>query len=143
MEARAADGRAAALVLSAPMVVPMNRKSVIAILLIAAVPVCAQAQNPRVIKGDAEKVAAIISGDKAKTQTYCDIQKLGEQIDQAEEKNDNKMVDELSEKIDTLEKTLGPEYLALIDKLQDIDPETRLGAEIRSIFGALDRLCAR
>jgi hypothetical protein len=108
--------------------------------------VCAQAQNSRVSKDDAQRVVAIISGDKAKTQTYCDIQKLNEQIGRAYEKNDLKMVDELSEKIDTLEKTLGPEYLALIDKLQDIDPENdKFGAvaEIRSIFGALDRLCAR
>jgi hypothetical protein len=33
------------------------------------------------------------------------------------------MVDELSEKLDTLEKTFGPEYVALIDGLPDIDPE--------------------
>src|SRR5262245_20080368 len=121
----------------------MLRTLLIAIA-IAAVPVWAQGQNPPVTKGNAQKVVAIISGDKAKTQTYCEIRKLTEQIDQAYEKNDNKMVDELSEKIDTLEKTLGPEYVALIDGLQDIDPENdKLGAEIRSVFGALDRLCAR
>jgi hypothetical protein len=102
---------------------------------------CAQ---PRVTKGDAQKVVASISGDKVKTQTYCDIRKLSEQIDQAYQKNDNKMVDELSEKLDTLEKTLGPEYVALIDGLQDIDPENdKLGVEIMSILGALDRLCTR
>src|SRR5215510_7125638 len=65
---------------------------------IAAVPVCSQAQNPRLSRADAEKVVTIIS-DKAKIQTYCDIGKLSEQIDQAFQKNDNKMVDELSEKI--------------------------------------------
>ena len=54
------------------------------------------------------------------------------------------MVDELSEKIDKLEETLGPEYVALMDKFQDIDPEKdKLGAEIMSVFGALDRLCTR
>jgi hypothetical protein len=112
--------------------------------LFATEPVCAQAQNPRVTKGDAQKVVASISGDKVKTQTYCDIRKLSEQIDQAYQKNDNKMVDELSEKLDTLEKTLGPEYVALIDGLQDIDPENdKLGVEIMSILGALDRLCTR
>ena len=110
---------------------------------IAAVPVCSQAQNPRLSRADAEKVVTIIS-DKAKIQTYCDIGKLSEQIDQAFQKNDNKMVDELSEKIDKLEETLGPEYVALMDKFQDIDPEKdKLGAEIMSVFGALDRLCTR
>jgi hypothetical protein len=122
----------------------MNRKLIIAISLIAAVPVWAHAQNPRVAKGDAQKVVAIISGDKAKTQTYCEIQKFTEQMEQAYEKNDSKKADELSEKIDTLEKTLGPEYVALTDGLQDIDPEKdKLGAEIMSVLEALDRLCAR
>jgi hypothetical protein len=38
---------------------------------------------------------AIISSDKAKTQTYCKIQKLNEQVEQAYEKN-RQMADELS-----------------------------------------------
>jgi hypothetical protein len=74
----------------------MNRKVNYFILLIVAVPVCVQAQNPRITKGDAQKVVAIISSDKAKTQTYCKIQKLNEQVEQAHEKNDSKMADELS-----------------------------------------------
>jgi hypothetical protein len=32
-----------------------------------------------VTKDDAQKVVTIISGDKAKTQTYCEIQKLTQQ----------------------------------------------------------------
>jgi hypothetical protein len=142
MEARAADGRAAALVLRAPMVVPMNRKLVVAILLTAAMSVCAQAQYPMVTKGDAQRVVTIISGDQAKTQAYCDIRKLSEQIGPAYEKNDTEMVDELFEKIDTLEKTLGPEYAALIDGLQYINSENdKLGQEIMSVLQTLDRLC--
>ena len=118
----------------------MIGKLIVAILLIAAVPV-AQAQNPRVTRTDAEKVVTIISGDKAKTQTYCEIGKLSEQIQQAKDK---KMVDELFKKIDKLEETLGPEYVALIDGLQDIDTEKdKLGQEIISVLAALDRLCTR
>jgi hypothetical protein len=122
----------------------MNLKVVVAILLIAAVPAFAQAQKPRVTKDDAQKVMTIISGDKAKTQNYCEIQKLTQQMEQAYEKNDSKTADELSEKIDTLEDTLGPEYAELINGLQDIDPERdKLGTEIMSMFEALDRLCTR
>ena len=118
----------------------MIGKLIVAILLIAAVPV-AQAQNPRVTRTDAEKVVTIISGDKAKTQTYCEIGKLSEQIQQAKDK---KMVDELFKKIDKLEETLGPEYVALIDGLQEVDTEKdKLGQEIISILAALDRLCTR
>jgi flagellar motility protein MotE (MotC chaperone) len=125
----------------------MNLKTIIAILLVSAVPECAQAQSPsvpRVTKDDAQKVVTIISGDQAKTQTYCDIQNLGEQMERAYEKRNLKLVDELLQKIETLEKTLGPEYVELIDRLGDIDPENdKLAVEITSVFGGLDRLCTR
>jgi hypothetical protein len=45
----------------------MNLKTIIAILLVGAIPECAQAQSPsvpRVTKDDAQKVVTIISGDK-------------------------------------------------------------------------------
>jgi hypothetical protein len=62
----------------------------------------------RVSKRDAQKVAAIISDDKVTTQTYCDIQELGEQMERAYEKRDIKLVDELFQKIDTLKKPSVP-----------------------------------
>jgi hypothetical protein len=117
------------------------RQFIVAILLVVAVPVYAHAQNLRV--GDAQKVVTIISSDKVKTQSYCEIMKLGEQVGQAYEKNDRKMVDELSQKIDTLEKILGPEYVALINGVQEIRENDQLRAEFLSAFGALARLCTR
>jgi hypothetical protein len=58
----------------------MDLKMIVAILAISALPVCAQAQKPSALKvtnADAQKVVKMISGDKAKTQTYCDLVKLG------------------------------------------------------------------
>ena len=52
----------------------MNLRLIVAILVIGAVPVYAQAQPPsaaKVTKADAQNVLNIISGDKVKTQTYC------------------------------------------------------------------------
>ena len=122
----------------------MNRRFIVAILLVATVPAFAQAQKPRVTKDDAQKVVTIISGDKSKIQTYCDIQKLGEQMERAHEKRNLKLLDELLQKIDALEKTLGPEYVTLIEGLDLINPEKdKLGVEFLSIFGPLDRLCTR
>jgi prephenate dehydratase len=124
----------------------MNLKLVVVILAIAAVPVCAQAQKPSaamVTKADAQKVVKIISGNKAKAQTYSDINKLGEQIEAANEKKDSKTADELSRKMKELEKKLGPEYVALMDGLQDIDPDAEDGQEIGLVLGALDKLCAK
>ena len=124
----------------------MNLRLIVTILVIAAAPVCAQAQRPppaKVTKADAQKVVRIISGDKAKTQTYCDMVKLGEQIEQANDKKDNKTVDELSKKLGELGPKLGPEYAVLMDGLQDIDPESEEGQEIESALVALDNLCTR
>jgi hypothetical protein len=111
----------------------MNEKLiVVALLLIAAVPI-AQAQKSRVSKADAEQVVTIIMGDKAKTQTYCEIGELSKKIARAQ---DIQTADELSDKIDKLEESLGSEYVALMDGLQEINPEKdKLGQEIISIFG--------
>ena len=122
----------------------MNRKVIVAILLVAAVPPFAQAQKPWVTKDDAQKVVTIISGDKAKIQTYCEIQTIGEQMERAYEKRNLKLVDVLLQKIEALEETLGAEYVALMDGLADVDPEKdKLGVEIMSMFGELDRQCTR
>jgi hypothetical protein len=109
------------------------------------VPVFAQAQPPstaKVTKADAQKVIKIISGDKAKAQTYYQIGKLGEQIEEANDKKDSKTADELSQKMKELENNLGPEYVALMAGLQDIDPSDD-GADIGAALAALDKLCAK
>jgi hypothetical protein len=122
----------------------MNLKLIVAILVIAAVPVYAQAQKSsvaKVTKADAQRVLKIISSDKAKIQTYCDMNKLGEQIEQANEKNNNNMVNKLSEKLEALGEKLGPEYTALMDGLPDIDLDSEVGQEIESVLLSLDELC--
>src|SRR6186997_948181 len=113
-------------------------------LLVATMPVCAQAQAPQPIqspqapkatqapkapkaaKGSkeettkvaaAQKVVKTISADKAKTQTYCDIDKLATK--------------------------LGPDYVALIGGLDDIDPDSKEAHDIGSTLASLDKLCAK
>jgi len=98
----------------------------------------------RVSKADAQSVVEIISSDKAKTQAYCDMQHLGERLERAYQERNLKQADELLQKIDTMGKTLGPEYVALIDRLEMLDPEKdKLGAEIMFELTALNRLCTR
>ena len=118
----------------------MNLKLTAAVLVIAAVPVFAHAQKPSaatVTHADARKVLEIIKGDRAKTQTYCDMVKLGHEMAAADEKK----ADELNQKMGELEKKLGPEYVALMVGLQDVDPGSEVGQEISSVLTALDALC--
>ena len=124
----------------------MNPRLIVAIFVIAAVPVYAQAQKPstaKVTAADVQKVVTLISGDKAKTQTYCDIGKLNAQIEEANDKKDIKKTEELSQQIDELGKKLGPEYAALMDGLQEVDPESEDGKKIGLMFEPLDKLCAK
>jgi DNA repair ATPase RecN len=122
----------------------MDLKLIVAMLAIAAVPVCAQAQQPSgaKLKADAQNVVKIISGDKAKTQTYCQIDELSDQVTEAAQKKDNKKVEELSRKMEELEGRLGPEYVALAKELEDVDPDSQDGQDISSAMDALDKLCA-
>ena len=120
----------------------MNLRLIVTILVIAAAPICAQAQRPtKVTKTDAQKVLKIISSDKAKTRIYCEMAKFGDQMEHANETGDAKKFDALFQKMYQLGKKLGPEYTALIDGLQDIDPQSEVGQEISSTLDALDNLC--
>ena len=124
----------------------MNLKSIIAAVVIAVVPLCALAQPKpasKVTNADAQKVVKMISADKAKTQIYCDMAKLGEQIDQADQKKDTKKVDELSKKMDDMSQKLGPEYIALSEGLQTMDANSKDGKDIGAALDSLDKLCGK
>jgi len=121
----------------------MNKTLIVAVLLIADAPVHAQDQQSTAIKlkADAQKVVSIIKGDKVKTQVYCEINDLGEQIGEADQKKDDKNAEALSQQVTELEKKLGPEYLALVNNLNNIDPNSPKGREIDSILAPLDDSC--
>src|SRR5215470_10094364 len=112
----------------------MDLMSRVAVLAISAVPMYAQAQQSGVVKlkADAQNIVKIISGDKLKTQTDCEIVELDDEID--EEQGSSK-AEELSQKVDKLVEKLGPEYIALVSALKDVDPNFRDGQEIGSIIG--------
>jgi hypothetical protein len=122
----------------------VNPKLIVAALVITATPLCAQAQKPNTVtKADVQKVVQLISGDKAKTQIYCDIGKLNEQMAEIDETKDAKKAAALAAEIEALGKKLGPEFTALGERLQDVDPESEDGKQISLILEPLDKLCAR
>ena len=88
-----------------------------------------------VTKADAQKVVKIISGDRAKTQTYCDMAKLFNQIERAGEKDIKKSA-ELHRKLDELAKRLGPEYVTLVSGIPNVNPNSQEGQEIRATLAA-------
>jgi hypothetical protein len=66
----------------------MKPRLIVAILVMAGLPVCAEAQQLSAAKAkpDAQNVVKMIIGDKAKSQIYCDVVKLGEQIEETDPK---------------------------------------------------------
>ena len=121
----------------------MRTVLIIAILIISTAPLYAQGAQPDAakLKADARNVVGIIGGDKAKTQAYCQIAIVGEQMNQAVQAKDKKKFDELAQKLPKLEKNLGPEYLGLIESLGKVNLPPKDGQEIVSIFDTLDASC--
>jgi hypothetical protein len=121
----------------------MNWLPIVGILMISTAPLFAQGAQPDAakLKADARNVVSIISGDKAKIQTYCDIANVGEQMNQAVQAKDKKKFDELAQKLPELEKNLGPEYLGLVESLGKMNLPPKDGQEIVSMFDKLDDSC--
>jgi hypothetical protein len=116
--------------------------TVIAILAISTMPLYAQSRQPDIVtlKADAQNAFNMISGDKLKLRTFCEMANLGDQLDQAERVHDTKKALEVSQKMDELEEKL-PEYTALVDGLKDVDPNSEDAQEVGSIILKLDEFC--
>jgi hypothetical protein len=120
----------------------MNLK-LIAILVFAAMPMCAAAQvSNNATVTHAQNAFKTISEDKAKTRIYCDMAKVFDQIERASEK-DTPKTDTLYRKMNDLAKKLGPDYAALVYGLPRVDPNSQDAQEINSTFAALDKLCGK
>jgi len=74
---------------------------IVAILLISTAPLHAQRQQQNVakLKADARNLVGIIGSDKTKTQTFCQIHDLSEQLIQAVQEKDRKKAKALAEEI--------------------------------------------
>jgi hypothetical protein len=128
----------------------MRLKSVFVLCAAIAVPGLAYAQRggpppsaPKPTKAEAQRLVELISGDKTKTQQYCVIGKLNEQMAQAEQIKDKKTLEMLARRADDLAHRIGHEYVRLMDGLDRIDENSSEGREIMAALDQLDRLCIR
>jgi hypothetical protein len=126
----------------------MTFKFFVAAALFVAVPIVAFAQSDKpnaqpskpTIE-DAQKFVETISGDKDKLKAYCEIGKLHEQLDDAEEKGDAKEFEDLVAKLDSLEQQMGPDYIRVTDGLGDVDPNSAEGQKFNAVFEPLRKQC--
>ena len=126
----------------------MKLKLVAAISALA-IPALAHAQQsgppnvPKPTKADAQNVVQIITSDKAKTQAYCDLTKLEEQVKAVQKNTDTKTVETLTKQAEALIDKLGPEYFKLMDGLERVDPKSSEAKEFMSILSELDKRCTK
>jgi hypothetical protein len=122
----------------------MKLKLVAAISALA-IPALAHAQPnvPKPTKADAQNVVQIITSDKVKTQAYCALKKLENEVKAAAQKNDAAL-EALSKQAESLvANKLGPEYFKLMDGLEQVDPNSSEAKEFMSILSALDKNCTK
>ena len=90
---------------------------------------------------DAQKLVETISSDKDKLKAYCEIGKLHEQLDDAEEKGDAKEFEALVATLDSLEQQMGPDYIRVTDGLGDVEPNSAEGQKFSAVFEPLRKRC--
>jgi hypothetical protein len=117
----------------------------VAILVTASIAAFAQTdepdnQAPPTIE-DAQELVQTISGDKAKLKTFCELDNLYKQVEEAEERNDMKERDALRVKIDSLEQQFGPDYRRVMDGLGEVDPNSAEGQKLSEVFEPLQEQC--
>ena len=115
-----------------------------------AIPALAHAQQsgprpnaPKPTKADAQNVVQIITSDKVKTQAYCDLTKLEDQVKAVQQNTDTKTVETLTKQAEALIDKLGPEYFKLMDGLEKVDPKSSEAKEFMSILSELDKRCTK
>ena len=88
-----------------------------------------------------QKVVQSIGADPAKLSTYCAIQKLGSQMEQAAQKKDQKKMQDLEKQADAMAQKLGPDYARVMDGMEGVDPDSKDGKDLIALFEPLDSKC--
>jgi hypothetical protein len=134
--------------ITAPTEAAMRLRLFVAVAIFAAAPIVAFAQKddpanrpPKPTVEDAQKVVQTISSDKNKLQAYCELGRLQEQMEEAEEKNDTKTIDALVAKADAIEQQIGPDYSRILDGLEQVDPNSAEGQRYTAVFDSLQDKC--
>jgi hypothetical protein len=105
----------------------MTLRFFVATALFVAVPIVAFTQSKPTIE-EAQKLVEKIISDKNKLKAYCEISKLHEQLDNAEEKGDAQEFETLVGELDSLEKSVAatPDHTrARLSALGELESQTQ------------------
>jgi transketolase len=97
------------------------------------------AHAAKLTTSEIEKIVQLVSTDKTKTQFYCELAKIDEQISQA--KTNSAFVERLEDRADDLEEKIGSEFVKFMDALDGAEENTAEGKELMAALDKLDALC--
>ena len=125
----------------------MKLKLAIAAAALIATSAFAQAQQgqppkvPKPTKADVQKVVNLVMADKAKTDAYCQLSKINDQMAEAQDKKDQKKMEALATQADALVQKIGPEYERLMEGLDQVDENSPEAKAFGDMFAPLDKKC--
>jgi hypothetical protein len=99
------------------------------------------AHAAKLTMAEIEKVVQLVSNDKTKTQFYCELAKINEQIGQARPNSAD--VERLENRADELEEKIGPEFVKFMDAVDEVDESSSDGKELMDAVDKLDDLCPK
>jgi hypothetical protein len=121
----------------------MRQLLLVGILLVSTAPLYAQGQQLAAeLKSAARNAVGTIGADKNKTKIYCQILELERQLEQVDHKKDReKKSGVLFQKINQLQKQVGPEFVTLDNILKHLDLKSPEGRVIALIIQSLNEFC--
>jgi hypothetical protein len=100
-----------------------------------------QPQAPKPTEAQVQKIVQTISADKAKSDSYCKIMKIQQQMGALDEKKDAKKLQALGQQADTEAQKLGPDFEKMMDGLEQVDENSAEGKKLAAILATLDSKC--
>jgi hypothetical protein len=133
----------------------MKLRLAIAATLLAVAPAFAQAPGgpppkmgpppqqaaPKPTEAQVQKVVQTISADKTKTDAYCKLAKIQEQMATLDEKKDGKKLETLGQQADAEAQKLGADFEKMMDGLEQVDESSPEGKKYGAILATLDAKC--
>jgi len=126
----------------------MERKLIVALFALAAMPAFAQQAGPPAnvsmpTKAEIQQVIQTVSNDKTKTQQYCELGRINQKMARADHKRDTRALEALGRQADELAEKIGPEFVKFIDALDETDESSNAGKELMAAVETLDKLCEK
>jgi hypothetical protein len=100
-----------------------------------------QQQAAKPTEAQVQKIVQTIVADRAKTDTYCRIMKLQQQMGMLDQNKDAKKLQALGQQADAEAQKLGPDYEKMMDGLDQVDENSAEGKKFAAILASLDNRC--